>query len=212
MKDYYIAVIVGIITGIFAIPTFYNLGIENLYIFIALFIVIPPLLALGVWLGKFLSRWFAFFAQFGKFATIGFLSASIDFGVLNILNIATGISAGFIVGGVNIPGFGLAVANSYLWNKLWAFKREENQNFESAENLGNSRQSGESFFNDFPKYLSVSLVGAILNSAIIILITTYITSFYGIGPEGWLNAAKVIASAIVLVWNFTGYKFIVFRQ
>lgn len=195
-KDYYIAALVGLLTGIFAVPTFFNLGFREPLFFAGLLLVIPMLWVLGVWLGGFLSRWLPFMAQFGKFAATGFLSAAIDFGTLNVLSMVTGITAGFVIGGVNVPGFAVAVVNGYLWNKLWVFKDRDEQGL----------------FHDFPKFLAVTGTGLLLNSGVVIAITTFVPPLFAAGPEAWLNIGKVAANALVLAWNFLGYKLFVFRK
>lgn len=194
--DYYLVSLVGFLAGVFAVPTAINLGIRNHLILFILPLVFPILFVIGLAVVSFLSRFLPFFAQFGKFAAVGLSSTAIDFGVLNILSLATGITAGFILGGVNIPGFGVAVFNSYFWNKFWTFKA-----------------GGEGgLFHDFSKFLAVAIVGLVLNSGIVIFITTYLPPFWGLSPETHLNIAKVIATLLVLVWNFLGLKFIVFRK
>ncbi len=195
-QDYTIGALVGFLAGVFVIPTAFNVGIKSPLILALLPLVIPPVFVFGVWFGKFLSRWIPFFAQFGKFAAVGFLSATIDFGILNILSNLTGITAGFIIGGVNVPGFSVAVVNGYLWNKLWVFQDRD----------------PEGLFHDFPKFLAVTTTGLFLNSGIVILITTYIPPLFLLGGAAWLNVAKVAATAVILVWNFAGYKFVVFRK
>ncbi|KKU20767.1 MAG: GtrA family protein [Candidatus Azambacteria bacterium GW2011_GWC1_46_13] len=128
-KDYYIAAIVGALTGIFAIPTLFHLGLRNPFVFLFSIVIISVLWPFGVWLGIFLSRWLPFMAQVGKFAAVGFLNTAIDFGVLNLLSYLSGVTAGFVIGGVNIPGFIVAVSNSYLWNKLWVSQQRNGYSY-----------------------------------------------------------------------------------
>ena len=194
-KDYFIGALVGLCTGILVLFIFGRLAINFPYQHAVLLIGIPVLWALGVWLGKFLSQWFSFFAQFGKFATVGFLSSAIDFAILNIVSAATGITAGLVIGWVNIPGFLVATINGYLWNKLWVFS--------SAK---------EGLFKDFPKFLMVTIIGLLINSGIIILLTTHITPPLALDAQRWLNVAKIAATTVALIWNFIGYKLIAFRQ
>jgi putative flippase GtrA len=59
--------------------------------------------------------------QLMRFAAIGVLNTAVDFLVLNFLSKALNVSSGFKLGGVNIPGFILAVLQSYIWNKYWTF-------------------------------------------------------------------------------------------
>lgn len=194
--DYYIVSLIGFMTGVFAVPTAINLGLRNAPVLIILPLVFPILFVIGLFIVSFLSRFLPPLAQFGKFAAVGLSSTAIDFGVLNILSLTTGITAGFILGGVNIPGFGVAVLNSYFWNKFWTFKAGGNRGV----------------FQDFPKFLAVSLVGLLLNSGIIILTTTYTSPFFGLSSQTHLNMAKVMATVLVLFWNFFGLKFLVFRK
>ena len=192
-NDYFIAGIAGLITAIFLMPVLFNLGATALYA-TGTVIVIPVLWMAGIWLGRILSRWMAFFAQFAKFVVVGFLNASIDFGILNGFSLFMGAVSGFIIGGVNAPGFLIASTNSYFWNRLWVFPQAE----------------GEGKFKDFPKFLLISLLGVILNSLIIIYFTTY-ASHFGFTDKSWLNISKIAASAVVLAWNFVGYKFFAFK-
>lgn len=192
-----IGAIAGVFTGIFVLIIFSYLSInfqnKNLIVLVG----VPILWGAGVWLGYFLSRFVPFFKQFGKFAVVGFLSAAIDFAILNFVSAKTGITAGTTVGLINIPGFIVAVFNGYFWNKLWVFP---------------AISEGQSLFRDFPKFLTVTVLGLLINSGVIILFTTYITSPAGIDSKEWLNIAKVIASAVALIWNFIGYRFIVFAR
>jgi len=196
-KDYYIAALVGFLTGIFAILMFFNLGLRNKEFLFALPLTIPFVFAFGVWFGKFLSRWMPFMEQFARFVAVGFLNTAIDFGLLNVFSLLTSITAGLKVGGVNVPGFVVAVLNSYFWNKLWVFKDRSDRNAMA----------------DFPKFLAVTVIGLFINSGLVILITTYVAPFAGIlNPTAWLNVAKALAAPISLIWNFAGFKFLVFRS
>lgn len=193
-ENYLIGALVGFLTGVFAIPTLVNLGLRSWPVLMLLPLAAALLFSLGVWFGSFLSRWFSFFAQLSKFAAVGFLNTAIDFGVLNLLSAATGVTSGFIVGGVNAPGFGVAVINSYFWNKFWVFRGREEA------------------VRDFPKFIAVSVAGLLLNSGVIVLLTTYVPAPSTFGEAAWLNFAKFFATVLVFVWNFLGYKFLVFRS
>lgn len=203
-QDYYIAALVGFLVGVFAVPTLINLGYHNRVVLMVLPIAVPFLWAFGVWLGGFLARWVPFFAQFGKFVAVGFLNTTIDFGILNLLSAATGITTGAEVGLINIPGFIAAVLNSYFWNKFWVFGDRGEKNI----------------FHDFPKFLLVTVIGLGINSGILIFVTGNV-GFLIQNSQVWqpltdntllLNVAKAAATVISLIWNFVGYKFLVFRS
>lgn len=197
-KDYLIGAVAGFFTGALLLTVLFFLKFSFPYQTIVMLIVIPIFWALGVGLGGFLGKYIPFLTQFGKYAAAGFLSAAIDFAVLNYISYLTGITAGVVVGWINIPGFSVAVINGYLWNKLWVFKA-----------LGRDTRG---LLSDFPKFAIVAIGGLILNSALIIMITTYIPMPFGLDSTRWLNIAKVVASIAVIIWNFLGFKFIVFRK
>lgn len=198
-KDYFIGAVAGFFTSVLLLVILSFLDVSFAYQKAAALILIPILWAGGVWLGGFLSKYFLFFAQFGKYSAAGFLSAAIDFAILNYASYLTGVTAGIVIGWVNVPGFVVAVVNGYLWNKLWVFK---------------SQRGG--LFYDFPKFAMVAVGGLIINSVLVIAFTTYIPHYLPtillIGAERWLNVSKLVANIAVLIWNFTGFKFIVFRK
>ena len=195
-NDYLIGALVGFLSGIAAIPTAFNVGVHSAAKLLALPWIGAVAFVIGIWIAALLSRSMPFFVQFSKFIAVGFLNTAIDFGVLNLLSRVSGVSAGLILGGVNIPGFVVAVSNSYFWNKFWVF---ENKN-------------GGKLFDDLPKFLAVTLIGIFINSGIIILVTTYIPSMFGLNKALWLNLAKAGATVLTLIWNFSGYKLFVFRS
>lgn len=193
--DYIFALVAGSFAATFSLPILYNLHKLSVWTALAAFVCIPIVFIIGVALGKFLGRFLSFFKQFSKFAVVGFLNASIDFGVLNLLSALTSTASGFLVGGINIPGFIMAATNSYFWNKFWVFQ-----------------DSGDNVFADLPRFSLVILSGTVINSGLVVLLTTYVGPQFGIPPNVWLNIAKVTASATTLIWNFLGYKFFAFNQ
>lgn len=158
-------------------------------------LIIPPIFIFGVWVGNMLARKMPFFAQFSRFVAVGFLNTAIDFGTLNILSNVSHVTSGLIIGVVNVPGFLLAVVNSYVWNKMWVFKNQDKKGF----------------FHNFPSFLAVTVIGLVINSGIIVFTTTYVTPTVS-NASVWLNIAKAGATVVSLVWNFLGYKFIAFKK
>lgn len=134
--------------------------------------------------------------QASRFILIGLMNTAIDFAVLNLLMYLTGIYQGKGIIGLNVVSFAVAVTNSYFWNKRWTFKDRDKKGM--AE--------------EFAQFLGVTLVGLAVNSSVVYLITTYILPVFGIGPQLWVNLAKAAATGFSLIWNFAGYKFLVFKK
>jgi putative flippase GtrA len=131
--------------------------------------------------------------QFGKFLAVGTLNTGIDFGTLNLLSWLTGIYGGVRLAPINVPGVLLALTNSYLLNKHWTFKTPVSP----GRGLG--------------RFVLVSLIGVGLNTALVVAFTHFVTRPTGLTPQLWENLAKVLAIGGTLVWDFFGYKFLVFR-
>lgn len=196
-KDLLIGAAAGFLTGIFVIPVLINIqAVSGLPLLAGMPVALAFLFSFGVWLGRFLSRWFPFMHQFGKFAAVGFLNFSIDFGVLNLLIFVSGFNAGLAFSAFKALSFLAANVNSYLWNKFWTFR---------AGGEGN-------YAGEYSRFLTVSLVGLGINVGIASLVVNLIGPQFGIGPTLWANLGAVAGAALGLVWNFVGYKFIVFRK
>ena len=139
---------------------------------------------------------YPFLAQFIKFGMVGFMNTAIDFAVLNFLMWQTGIYEGEWIFLLNVISFAVAVSNSYFWNKYWTFR--------AKGPAINPLQMGQ--------FLVISLIGVAINSSIVYTLTTYTTPFWGLNKELWANAAKVLATGLTLIWNFIGFRLIVFKK
>ncbi|MBU1255649.1 GtrA family protein [Patescibacteria group bacterium] len=137
-----------------------------------------------------------FISQFSKFVVIGFVNTGIDFSILNLLMWLFKIYSGKWLILLNMISFAIAVVNSYFWNKFWVFKDKEES------------ETGKKF----SQFILITLIGMAINSSIVFGIATYIPPFFGLSKELWANLAKAAATGVSLIWNFTGYKFIVFKK
>lgn|SRR3989338_2041945 len=208
-RDYRVATVAGLLTAVFVSGILFFSWREALAYSPILFVTAPLIYIAGIRLGFFLGKKYKFFEQFGRFAVVGFFCASIDFFILNALSELSGIERGFLVGWVNVPGFSVALVVSYLLNHRWVFGNNNllDQNESGLKKVPNLLSA----FRHFPTFLVISVIGLFLNSGIIIILTTYIPS-QNYDDELVLNVAKVVASAVVMISNFIGYKFIAFRK
>ncbi|MEK9209505.1 MAG: GtrA family protein [Patescibacteria group bacterium] len=194
-KDYFLAIVAGVFTGFFVFFIFKHVDIEIPGGMISLLAGIPALWILGLNLARILAKYFSWSNQFGRFIVVGFLNASIDFGILNFLSFKTGIYSGKPIILFNVLAFTVAVTNSYLWNKYWTFKSE-----------------GKPRVSEAAKFVSVNLIGVVINTGIVYSVITFADLVNGFSPPEVENIAKVIATAISLFWSFFGLKFLVFKK
>lgn len=200
-KDIFITILVGILTALVWTGVFIRLGTFEALGFgwavWGLAVVVPVLYLVGLYLGEWLSRWFLFFRSFVKYVMVGFFNAGIDFAIFNLLMFLSSIEKGPFVSSFKTVSFIVAVINSYFWNKYWAFNAGS-----YIENKG----------KEFIKFMVVNIIGALVNIGITSVIIFTIPPKLGFSQLAWNNIAAVIATAIALIWNFIGFRLIVFKS
>ncbi len=140
--------------------------------------------------------------QFFRFGLIGGLNTGVDLAILNILMILSGLSEGAPYAYFKAISFCAAATFSYFMNKKWAFK-------------DNSKKKEVKKFSQF---FIVSLVGAVINVTVATLIVTYIKPSMGgvlvipLSNPLWGTVGALGGTAFGLIWNFFGYKLLVFKK
>lgn len=123
-----------------------------------------------------------------RFGLVGLLKTVLDFATFNLVLLLTRTDGGLMVLVANTAGFCVAVASSFVLNGRFTFRTA-------------ARPRG------FWLYVAVSVVGLVLYNGGLALI------IWLADPRGAvaLNVAKLVPLAISLVWNFVGYRYLVFR-
>ncbi len=151
--------------------------------------------------------------QAAKFGIVGALNTVIDFLTLNILVYSSFVFVLTIFGQkfliANVISVFIAMINSFIFNKFWVFRGGE----------------GGLYFQ-IAKFLIITIVGMFIVHQIIFNFLYYNLNFlfdgffeaaryFGLAFLSRnfiaLNLSKITAVAGSLVWNFIGYKFLVFK-
>ena len=127
--------------------------------------------------------------RFARFLTVGALGTFLDFGLLSLLKVF-----GFPTLLANSLSFSAGVANNFTFNRLWTFADAKRSNWR--------RQLME--------FLLVSLVGLALNNAIVLWLETPLGQLLGQPEYGYLPA-KVIATGVVVFWNYFANRYLTFK-
>ncbi len=142
--------------------------------------------------------------QFFQFAIIGFINTFLDLAILTSLSFITGITSSFGAAGLKAISFTCVSLVSFFANKKWTFK-EKSQKIEKEA-------------AKYTQFMVITIGGLIINTGIVFLITTYISPIniplinFQLTPRLWLVFSSLVATAFSLIWNFIGYKFIVFKK
>jgi len=145
--------------------------------------------------------------RFLKFSVVGALGAVIDFGVLNLLVQL----AGFPKVLANCFSFTAAVISNFVWNRLWVYPETR----------------GDPLRKQFVQFSVVNVAGLAINTVVFYSSDRWLLGEAGLlaGPVGALalvigmahfdlayNGAKVIATGVVLFWNFFVNRLWTFRH
>ncbi|HXG24101.1 MAG TPA: GtrA family protein [Chthonomonadales bacterium] len=132
--------------------------------------------------------------QFIKFCLVGTSSFAIDFGVSFFLTF--GFHMWWVL--AKTISFTLAVTNGFFWNRRWTFRA-----------IGYRRRRDQ-----YAMFYLVNIVGYVLN-------LTIMKTVFFISTGTWRGQhptkpvfiiATLVATAVVVFWNFTANKYWTFRR
>jgi putative flippase GtrA len=159
-------------------------------------LILPLLCLLGIYVAKLLVGRIPVLFQLAKFVLVGASNTFVDLGILNILMLITGVFGGVAYSLFKAISFICSVINSYFWNKFWTFEKKETK-------VG---------LSEFGKFFVIAGIGFFLNVGIASLVVNIIGPQFGLAKEVWANVGAFLAILVVFMWNFSGYKFIVFKK
>jgi len=114
----------------------------------------------------------------GRFGAVGMLNTVLDLALFAVLGGWLALPAL----AANTLAYGTGIVNSFVWNRRWTFAHRPRQHA--------GRQ--------FARFALVSLSALLLNDALVLSLA----ALFNAGSAG-LAAAKLIATAAGLLWNFT---------
>jgi len=196
-RDILFGAINGLIFGALLPVVLKNMSIQmsaSKGVFIAIAFTI--LAAMGVYVGYLLSKYIGVIFQIAKFGCVGAANFAVDIGILNLLIFLSGTAVGAAYIAFKVISFTFAVTNSYIWNKIWTFKKVE------------TKETGK----EFGQFIMISVIGLILNAAVAGFLVIVVGPKGGISAKTWASISAAVASLCVMAWNFIGYKFWVFKR
>lgn len=189
--DLIISVIISELTALYFIFLFKDISCNVWY----LIVIFPVLGALGIWIAHLIGKRFLIVFQLAKFSLIGTAAALVDLGILNILMFVSGITIGIWFSLFKIISFIIAFFSKYMGNKLWAFDKNETTGARK----------------EFSKFFAVTLISLLVNVIIASLIVNS-DPLFGLSERVWANVAAIIAALTTALWNFSAYKYLVFKK
>ncbi|XOB40566.1 MAG: GtrA family protein [Candidatus Nealsonbacteria bacterium] len=159
-------------------------------------ILLPVLSLLGVWVLETVFKKTLTLVQFGKSFLVGILNSSIDMGVFDCLTWFFSIASGWMPVLFKTVSFGCGAVNSYFWNKFWTFQKRDTQD--------KTKEAVQFFL--------VTFGGLLIHTTVIYVMVNIIGVKFGVSERMWASIGNMIAIFTGFVWNFLGYKFLVFKK
>lgn len=159
-------------------------------------IVLPLLSLFGIWFVSLFKEKMPVIFQAGKSFLVGILNTFIDLGILTLLMNCFKTFNGTLFSVFKGISFSGATLNSYFWNKSWTFKK----------------QNSDQALKQTSQFYLITAGGFLINLAISSFIVNVITPQFGLSQEVWAYVGAIIAVFFGFIWNFVGYKLIVFKD
>ncbi len=202
-KDFWLSLIIGGLVGVLLQPLISNFSadisglaaiplIEFRVIAFFVFLFGAPF---ALFIFFILSRFVPVLYQFAKFACVGILNTSVDLGIFNLATFLYGsLPVASVFAMFKAVSFLTATTNSFIWNKYWTFG-------------ANARpQAGE-----VVKFYAIAIIGGFLNVGVATAVRTANFSFISVNTL--VNfVAPICGILVVFLWNFIGYKYVVFKK
>jgi putative flippase GtrA len=199
-RDYALVVFIGACFGLFAVPILRGINISfvkvgwtvgiGLVVFFGLFA------ALALAVAAYVSRWIPVVLRVAKFSAVGAFNTFFDWGILNMLIAMFDVPFGAGYAVAKGTSFTIASIGSYFWNKYWTF------------DAGRAKEVGK----EVTTFIVVSVIGLLINVAVSSFIVNDVGHPALFTPQRWENVGAALATVVSLVWNFIGYKFVVFSS
>ncbi len=129
--------------------------------------------------------------RFLRFAVVGLSGTLLDFLVLTFLKEVVHLPTL----PANTISYSCGTINNFILNRLWTFPEAREKHVA----------------HQFVQFVVISLVGLALNDLLVTLLEDPLGLLLGSLERGYLPA-KLVATGVVLVWNFLGNRVWTFRE
>lgn len=133
-----------------------------------------------------------------RFALVGLSGTLLDLALLALFKIALGLPTL----PANVLSYSVGILNNFTLNHAWTFR-------EARPLRGSLRGSLRYVLRQFAQFASISLIGLALNTALLLTLEAPFAAL--LGQAYAYLPAKLLATALVFVWNFGANRLWTFR-
>ncbi|MEA3293283.1 MAG: GtrA family protein [Patescibacteria group bacterium] len=159
-------------------------------------IFFPILTLIGLWVSYLIGKKYLFFFQLVKFLLIGSLFAIFDLLLLNFLMGYFEVTEGVKYSVFVTASFVVITSIKYIADKFWAFEKS------GKEGVG----------MEFMGFFIITLISGVIHIGVASFIVNVVGAQFSVSSLVWANIGKILGIIVASIWNFLGYKFIVFKK
>jgi putative flippase GtrA len=126
--------------------------------------------------------------QFVRFMVVGLGGTLVDFSLLSLFKYL-----GMPTLPANTLSFSAGIINNFIWNRNWTFSDLHQQNWQKQ----------------LLQFTTISLVGLLINNLLMLLLEAPLSIYF----HDWAYVpAKILATGVVVFWNYFGNRCWTFRK
>ena len=196
-KDIVSGLVIGEISALLIIFLSKILELPDVVHRVVLFfpLILPVLSVGGIVFVSLLKDRLVSLYQLGKNFLVGISNTLIDLSILNLLMMLSGVASGLFYVLFKALSFSSATVNSYFWNKAWTFEKE-----------------GGAEGKEFTKFYTVALGGLVIHLIVSALVVNVVGPQFGASEQVWGTVGGLVSALVAFLWDFFGYKFLVFKK
>lgn len=185
--------VMGFLVGDFLREWNINIGF---YWALTIWLIFPTVALLFLWMAQVISRKLPFVFQAAKFILVGAAATVVD---LKLFEFGWAFFLPHIESAVIVAkgsSFIIATLLKYWGNKKWAFQKHGKENIHK----------------EIAQFFSVTLVGLVIDLLSFSYFVNILGPQFGIPGAIWVKISVIFAGIAAALWNFSGYKFLVFKK
>jgi putative flippase GtrA len=195
--DIIFALVLGRVIGFLVGDFLREWGIHIGFYWVMLIWLGLPLVSLFcLWIASIIGRKFLFLYQVAKFLLVGAAATVVD---LKLFESFVALAFLIIPGGFIISkatSFLISTALKYWGNRHWVFNQADKED-----------RHKEAFI-----FLITTMVGLVIDVVVFYYLVKVLGAPSVVSSEIWLKISVIMAAFASSVWNFSGYKFFVFKK
>lgn len=195
--DVIFALVSGYAVGWVARDFLKGYGIEISFLHsLLLHYVLPVVFLFCLWLSRLIGRKFLFVFQASKHLIIGGFATVIDLKLFEFLAWTSSVFFPMAPLFSKAVSFLIATLVKYWGNKHWAFEKFEK----------------EKILKEILQFFIVTIIGLILDVGLFYYFIKIMGVQFAMPAQVWVKLSVILAAIAAAFWNFTAYKFLVFKK